>query len=147
MTAQLLQVLLVEDSLPDIELTLGALADAKVANQVHVVRDGEQALDFLHRRGEYAEAARPDLVLLDLNLPRVSGHEVLGEIKSSPGLRSIPVAVLTTSETEHDVLRSYELGVNCYLTKPVDLTQFLRVVQQIEDFWFGMVRLPKQDTR
>lgn len=142
-SADLLQILLVEDSLPDIELTLEALEAAKVANKVVVVRDGQAALDYLHRRGQYADALRPDLVILDLNLPKRSGQEVLSDVKSNPDLRRIPVAVLTTSAAEADVVRSYDLGANCYLTKPVDVEQFLNVVQSIEDFWLGLVRLPR----
>ncbi len=140
--AALIHILLVEDSIADVELTLEALEEAKFANEVAVVRDGAQALDFLHRRGAHTDAVRPDLIILDLNLPRRSGHEILAEMKSSPDLRRIPVAVLTTSSAEADVLASYDLGANCFLTKPVDVVQFLRVVQSIEDFWFGVVRLP-----
>jgi CheY-like chemotaxis protein len=143
-TADLLQILLVEDSLPDIELTLEALEEAKFANHVTVVRDGQEALDYLHSRGEHAGAVRPDLVILDLNLPKRSGQEVLADIKADADLRRIPVAVLTTSAAEADVVRSYDLGANCYLTKPVDVEQFLRVVQSIEDFWLGLVRLPQR---
>jgi CheY-like chemotaxis protein len=142
-SADLLQILLVEDSLPDIELTLEALESAKVANKVVVVRDGQEALDYLHRRGQYADSLRPDLVILDLNLPKRSGQEVLADVKADPDLRRIPVAVLTTSAAEVDVVRSYDLGANCYLTKPVDVEQFLNVVQSIEDFWLGLVRLPR----
>ena len=141
-TADLLQILLVEDSLPDIELTLEALADAKIANKVQVVRDGQEALDYLNAQGEYADRLMPDLVILDLNLPKRSGQEVLAEIKGNEELRRIPVAVLTTSAAEADVVRSYDLGANCYLTKPVDVEQFMNVVQSIEEFWLGLVRLP-----
>ena len=141
-TADLLQILLVEDSLPDIELTLEALQDAKFANAVNVVRDGQEALEYLQRTGPYADAIRPDLIILDLNLPKKSGQEVLASIKEDAELRRIPVAILTTSAAEADVVRSYDLGANCYLTKPVDVEQFLRVVQSIEDFWLGLVRLP-----
>jgi len=126
--AQLMQILLVEDSLADVELTLEALQDAKIANEVTVVRDGQAALDHLLRRGDAADVARPDLVILDLNLPKLSGHEVL--------------AILTTSAAEKDVVKGYDLGANCYLTKPVDVEQFVHVVQSIEDFWLGLVRLP-----
>lgn len=140
----LIHILLVEDSLADIELTLEALEEAKFVNQVKTVRDGADALDYLHRRGEHAGAVRPDLIILDLNLPKRSGHEVLADIKDDPDLRRIPVAVLTTSSAEADVLESYDLGANCYLTKPVDVGQFLSVVQSIEDFWFGVVRLPQR---
>lgn len=138
----LIRVLLVEDSLADIELTLEALEDAKFANAVDVVRDGGDALDYLHRRAGHEGAERPDLVILDLNLPRRSGQEILADLRADPELRRIPVAVLTTSADEADVVRSYDLGANCYLTKPVDVTQFLDVVRSIEDFWLGVVRLP-----
>jgi len=143
-SAELLQILLVEDSLPDIELTLEALEDAKFANNVNVVRDGEVAIDYLLRAGPHADAIRPDLIILDLNLPKRSGQEVLAAIKADDALRRIPVAVLTTSAAEADVVRSYDLGANCYLTKPVDVEQFLRVVQSIEGFWLGLVRLPSR---
>ena len=138
----LIHILLVEDSLADIELTLEALEEAKFVNEVQTVRDGASALDYLHQRGEHTAALRPDLIILDLNLPRRSGHEVLADIKGHPDLRRIPVAVLTTSAAEADVVDSYDLGANCYITKPVDVGQFLHVVQSIEDFWFGVVRLP-----
>ncbi len=141
--ADLMHILLVEDSIPDIELTLEALADAKVANEVAVCRDGVGALAYLRREGEYADAARPDLVILDLNLPRMNGHEVLAAMQADPSLRRVPVAVLTTSTAEADVVRTYDLGANCYLTKPVDLEQFMTVVQALDDFWLGIVRLPK----
>ena len=138
-SAQLMQVLLVEDSLADVELTLEALADAKVANEVTVVRDGQAALEHLRADG----VTRPDLVILDLNLPKLSGHEVLAVIRADPELRRIPVAILTTSDAEKDVVKGYDLGANCYLTKPVDVEQFITVVQSIEDFWLGLVRLPR----
>ena len=138
----LIQILLVEDSLADIELTLEALEEAKFLNEVQTVRDGAAALDHLHRRNGHEAAPRPDLIILDLNLPRRSGHEVLADLKGDPELRRIPVAILTTSAAEADVVASYDLGANCYLTKPVDVGQFLKVVQSIEDFWFGVVRLP-----
>jgi CheY-like chemotaxis protein len=140
--AALIQILLVEDSLADIELTLEALEEAKFANAVSTVRDGAEAIDYLHRRGKHAGASRPDLIILDLNLPKRSGHEVLADLKQDPDLRRIPVAVLTTSAAEADVVASYDLGANCYLTKPVDVAQFMNVVQSIEEFWFGVVRLP-----
>ena len=142
-TAQLMRILLVEDSLPDIELTLEALSEAKVANEVTVVRDGAAALDYLMRRGEHAGAQRPDLVILDLNLPKMDGHEVLAAMRAEPELRRIAVAVLTTSGAEADVVKTYDLGANCYLTKPVDMEQFMRVVRAVDDFWLGMVRLPR----
>jgi len=138
----LIHILLVEDSLADIELTLEALEEAKFANAVEVIRDGAEAIDHLRRRAGHEAAQRPDLIILDLNLPKRSGHEVLADLKADPDLRRIPVAVLTTSSAEADVMSSYDLGANCFLTKPVDVGQFLRVVQSIEDFWFGVVRLP-----
>lgn len=143
-TAQLMQILLVEDSVADVELTLEALADAKIANQVTVVRDGADAMAYLRRQGPHADAARPDLVILDLNLPKMSGHEVLAEMRADSALRRIPVAILTTSAAEADVVKTYDLGANCYLTKPVDVDQFVHVVQSIEDFWLGLVRLPRK---
>jgi CheY-like chemotaxis protein len=141
-TAALVHILLVEDNLADVELTLEALEEAKFANDVTVMRDGAEAVEYLHRRGAHGDAVRPDLIILDLNLPRRSGHEVLADLKADPALRRIPVAILTTSSAESDVLASYDLGANCFLTKPVDVGQFLKVVQSIEDFWFGVVRLP-----
>lgn len=138
----MIQILLVEDNLADVELTLEALEEAKFANDVHVIRDGAEALDYL-KGGEGREGyARPDLIILDLNLPKRSGHEVLAGLKTDARLRRIPVAVLTTSSAEADVIASYDLGANCFLTKPVDVGQFLKVVQSIENFWFGVVRLP-----
>lgn len=141
--ASLMQILLVEDSLPDVELTLEALADAKVANAVTVARDGVEALAVLRREGAHGDSPRPDLVILDLNLPKMDGHEVLAEMRADPALRRIPVAVLTTSAAEADVVRTYDLGANCYLTKPVDVEQFVKVVHAVDDFWLGIVRLPK----
>jgi chemotaxis family two-component system response regulator Rcp1 len=137
-TAQLMRILLVEDSLADVELTLDALQDAKVANAVAVVRDGATALE--HLRASRMDA--PDLVILDLNLPRLTGHEVLAAMRADEALRRIPVAVLTTSSAETDVAKSYDLGANCFLTKPVDIEQFIHVVQSIDNFWLGLVRLP-----
>ena len=137
-TAELMRVLLVEDSLADIELTLESLADAKVANEVTVVRDGASAMEYL-----MSTEQRPDLIILDLNLPRMSGHEVLAALGEDDQLRRIPVAVLTTSSAEADVMRTYELGANCFLTKPVDVDQFIEVVHTIDDFWLGLVKLPQ----
>lgn len=139
---EFIQILLVEDSLADIDLTLEALEEAKFVNEVRTVRDGAAAIAYLHRTAGYEDSVRPDLIILDLNLPKRSGHEVLEDLKADPDLRRIPVAVLTTSGAESDVVKSYDLGANCYLTKPVDVNQFLRVVQSIENFWFGVVRLP-----
>jgi CheY-like chemotaxis protein len=137
-----MQILLVEDNAADVRLTKEALKDAKILNDLHVARDGVEAMDFLLQRAGYEDAPRPDIVILDLNLPRKDGKEVLAELKGDPALRRIPVAVLTTSEAEADVLDSYDLGANCFLTKPVDLDQFLKVVQAVEEFWLGIVRLP-----
>ena len=141
---QPIQVLLVEDSPGDIRLTQEALKDAKIHINLHVVRDGEQAMSFLMREGEYANAARPDLILLDLNLPKKDGREVLREIKESETLKIIPVVILTTSASEADILRSYLLHANCYITKPVSLDGFLTVVKSIEDFWMSVVKLPSK---
>ena len=137
-----IEILLVEDSPADVDLTREALQEAKVLNNLHVVEDGEQALAYLRREGPYAEVTRPDLILLDLNLPRKDGRQVLEEIKADPSLRRIPVVILTTSEAEQDVLRSYDLHANCYVTKPVDLERFITVVRSIEDFWLAIVKLP-----
>jgi two-component system, chemotaxis family, response regulator Rcp1 len=137
-----IEVLLVEDSPGDVRLTREALKDAKVHISLHVVTDGIEAMAFLERAGTNVDAPRPDLILLDLNLPRKDGREVLKEIKQSPALRSIPVVVLTTSSSEADILQSYELHANCYISKPVDLDGFLKVVQSIDNFWLTVVKLP-----
>jgi CheY-like chemotaxis protein len=133
-----IEILLVEDNPGDVRLTIEALRDSKVRNNLQVARDGVEALDFLRR----PNAVRPDLILLDLNLPRKDGREVLAEIKADASLKTIPVVVLTTSRAEQDVLRTYELQANCYITKPVDLDQFITVVKSIEDFWLTIVTLP-----
>jgi two-component system, chemotaxis family, response regulator Rcp1 len=137
-----IEILLVEDNPGDVRLTREALQEAKVRNNLHVVDDGVKALKFLRREGEYAGATRPDLILLDLNLPRMGGREVLMEIKADPNLLQIPVVVLTSSEAEQDIVKAYELHANCYITKPVNLDRFIAVVKSIEDFWFTIVRLP-----
>ena len=137
-----IDVLLVEDSPEDVELTLHALQAAKIRNRVHVARDGAEALDFLFRRGEYHDAPTPDLILLDLNLPKVDGREVLEEIKRDERLGRIPVIVVTSSEAEEDVARSYRLHANAYVTKPIDPAVFLRAVNAIGRFWLEIVRLP-----
>jgi two-component system, chemotaxis family, response regulator Rcp1 len=137
-----LEILLVEDNPGDVRLTVEGLKEGKLRNNLHVARDGVEAMAFLRREGEYADAVRPDLILLDLNLPRMDGREVLTAIKSDASLKTIPVVILTTSRAEQDVLRSYELQANCYITKPVDLEQFITVVKAIEDFWFTIVTLP-----
>jgi CheY-like chemotaxis protein len=137
-----IEILLVEDNPGDVRLTQEALGEAKVRNNLAVVRDGEEALGYLRRQPPFEEAVRPDLVLLDLNLPRKDGREVLAEIKADPELRRLPVVVLTTSSAEKDILESYNLHANCYITKPVDLDQFVSIVASIEDFWLTIVRLP-----
>lgn len=137
-----IHILLVEDNEGDIVLTLEALQEGKLCNRISTVRDGEQALDFLYRRGNYVDAETPDLILLDINLPRIDGKEVLKVIKHDPDLRSIPVVVLTTSESENDIHESYRNHANCYITKPVDLDKFMEVVKCIEDFWLSVVKLP-----
>jgi two-component system, chemotaxis family, response regulator Rcp1 len=139
-----IEVLLVEDSPGDVRLTREAFKDAKVHINMHVASDGAKAMAFLKREGEYATAPRPDLILLDLNLPRKDGREVLEEIKEDPILKTIPVVVLTTSSSEADVLRSYQLHANCYITKPVGLEGFLTVVKSIDSFWLSVVRLPRE---
>ena len=137
-----IEILLVEDSPSDTDLTLEALKDFKVRNHVSVVEDGVLALEFLRREGPYAEAPRPDLIMLDLNLPRKDGREVLAVIKADDHLKTIPVVVLTTSRADQDILRSYQLNANCCITKPVDFNQFLEVVRSIEAFWLFVVTLP-----
>jgi len=139
-----IQVLLVEDNPADVRLTRDALSEGKVVNELSVVTDGVEALRYLRREGSYAAAPRPDLVLLDLNLPRKSGREVLQEIKADPELRRIPVMVLTTSKADEDLDRAYSLHANCYIRKPVDLDEFLEVVRSIEHFWFTIVTLPSR---
>lgn len=137
-----IEILLVEDDVGDIELTREAMLDSKITVNLNVVQDGIQALSYLRRQANYVNAVTPDLVLLDLNLPRKNGREVLQEIKEDLTLKHIPVIVLTTSDTEEDILRSYELGVNCYVQKPVGMAEFMRIVQVLEDFWFTIVKLP-----
>jgi chemotaxis family two-component system response regulator Rcp1 len=137
-----IDILLVDDSAADVLLTEEALQEAKVLNRLSVVRDGVEAMDFIRHRGQYVKAPQPDLILLDLNLPRKNGRAVLAEIKADPVLHLIPVVILTTSATEEDVLKSYELHANCYITKPIDLVQFLHVLRVIEDFWLTIVKLP-----
>jgi CheY-like chemotaxis protein len=140
------EILLVEDSPGDVRLTMEALKEARVNNRLNVVGDGVEAMAFLLRQGQYAESPRPDLILLDLNLPKKDGREVLAEIKVNPELMTIPVVVLTTSRSEEDVVRAYEYHANCYITKPVDFQQFLNVVRSIENFWLTVVKLPPNGT-
>ena len=142
--AEPIEILLVEDSPGDVRLTREAFKDAKVHINLNVASDGAEAMDFLHRAGKHANAPRPDLILLDLNLPKKDGREVLEEIKVSPTLKSIPVVVLTTSASDADILRSYKLHANCYITKPVDLDGFLKVAKSIDNFWLFAVRLPRE---
>jgi chemotaxis family two-component system response regulator Rcp1 len=139
-----LEVLLVEDSSGDVRLTREAFKDAKVHVNLHVAKDGMEAMAFLRREGEHSNDPRPDLILLDLNLPKKDGREVLEEIKESPTLKSIPVVILTTSASEADILRSYRLHANCYITKPVTLYGFLEVVKSIDNFWLSVVKLPRE---
>ncbi|AHD19225.1 response regulator [Rhodococcus pyridinivorans] len=139
-----IDVLLVEDDPGDELMTREAFEDNKIGNTLHVVRDGEEALDFLYRRGEYENAPRPDLILLDLNLPKYDGRQVLEQVKSDTDLTDIPVVVLTTSAAEEDILRSYKLHANAYVTKPVDLDQFIHAVRQIDEFFVQVVRLPRR---
>ncbi|MFQ3648503.1 MAG: response regulator [Anaerolineae bacterium] len=139
---QPIQILLVEDNPGDVRLTREALKDSKMHNTLHVASDGVEALRFLRGEGEYKGSPRPDIILLDLNLPRKDGREVLAEIKADESLRRIPVVILTTSDDEHDILRSYDLHANCYITKPLDLRQFATIVKTIENFWFQIVKLP-----
>lgn len=139
-----IDVLLVEDDPGDELMTREAFEDNKIGNTLHVVRDGEEALDFLYRRGAHQEAPRPDLILLDLNLPKYDGRQVLEKVKSDSDLTDIPVVVLTTSAAEEDILRSYKLHANAYVTKPVDLDQFIRAVRQIDEFFVQVVRLPRR---
>ena len=137
--------MLIEDSLPDVRLTERALRNGTLAKQVSVVRDGEQALAFLRRQGEYANAPRPDIILLDLGLPKKNGAEVLAEIKKDPALKRIPVIVLTTSDAEEDVLDTYNRHANAYTKKPVDMDEFVRTIKMIEDFWLSLVILPRRE--
>lgn len=141
-----IEILLVEDNPGDVLLTREALEESKVLNNLHVVNDGDEALEFLYQKGKYADAPQPDLILLDLNLPRRDGREVLAEIKEDSRLRVIPIVILTTSTSEEDILNTYELHANCYITKPLDLHQFVKVVKSVEDFWFSIVTLPKRDS-
>ena len=141
------EILLVEDNLGDVRLTQEALNDGKVRNNMHVVEDGVEAVAFLRREGKYADAPRPDLILLDLNMPKKDGREVLAEIKTDEDRKRIPVVVLTTSKAEQDIFRAYDQHANCYITKPVDLDQFIKIVKGIEEFWFTIVKLPSDGRR
>ena len=142
--ARPIEILLVEDNPGDVRLTVEAFKDGRVRNHLRVVTNGVEALAYLHHQGAYANASRPDLILLDLNLPKLSGRETLSAIKADPELKRIPVAILTSSQAEADILDAYNLHANCYITKPVNLGQFVRVVQSIEDFWLSIVKLPSE---
>jgi two-component system, chemotaxis family, response regulator Rcp1 len=137
-----IEILLVEDNLADVRLTMEALKEEKVYNNLNVVRDGVEALAYLHKEGKYTEAARPDLILLDLNLPKLDGREVLKEIKSDDNLKAIPVVIMTISKSDEDILKAYNLHANCYINKPVDFEQFMKVVKSVQDFWLTIVKLP-----
>lgn len=139
-----IEILLVEDNPGDVRLTQEAVREAKIRNRLNVVNDGEQAIAYVRRQGEFADRPRPDLILLDLNLPRKDGREVLQDLKSDPDLHRIPVVVLTSSAAEQDILRTYDLYANAYVTKPVDLEQFMHVVSSIQDFWLNIVKLPPE---
>jgi CheY-like chemotaxis protein len=139
-----ISILLVEDSLDDINLIKVAFDECNFLNKMYVARDGAEALDFLYKRGNHVNAIRPDIVLLDLNLPKKSGREVLEQIKSDDDLKDIPVIILTTSKSEEDILNSYQLHANCYITKPVDFTRFIEIIKQLENFWFSIATLPKR---
>jgi len=139
-----IDILLVEDNPADVRLTVEALREGRITNDMVVARDGVEALDILHRREPHQDAPRPELILLDLNLPKMDGREVLAKIKEDPGLKRIPVVVLTTSQAEEDIFRTYDLHANCYIHKPVELDQFMDVVRAIEDFWLTVVSLPRQ---
>ena len=142
---KLVEILLVEDSPGDVRLTREALKESKLVNKLHVAGDGEEALAFLRKQDKYANAPRPDLILLDLNLPKKDGREVLAEIKADPHLKRIPVVILTISESEGDILATYDLHANCFITKPIGLEQFVEVVKSIEEFWLSIVRLPPRE--
>jgi CheY-like chemotaxis protein len=142
---KLVEILLVEDNPGDVRLTQEALKESKLVNKLHLVGDGEEALAFLRKQGNHASAPRPDLIVLDLNLPKKSGREVLAEIKEDPDLKRIPVVVLTMSKSEGDVLAAYDLKANCFITKPLGIEQFVEVVKSIENFWLSIVRLPTND--
>ncbi len=140
-----IEILLVDDSPSDTDLTVEALQEGKIRNHLSTVEDGVRAMQFLRREGEYAQAPRPDLILLDLNLPRKDGREVLAEIKADPDLKTIPVVIMTTSQAEKDVDQAYQLNANCYVTKPLDFLQFVALVRSIENFWLTIVTLPRRD--
>ena len=141
---KLIEILLVEDNPGDVRLTRESFKEGRLRNNMSVAEDGVEAMAFLHREGKYTNAPRPDLILLDLNLPKKDGREVLAEIKKDPELKRIPVVILTSSEAEKDIMKTYDLHANCYITKPVDLDQFIKAMRLIEDFWLTMVKLPSE---
>ena len=141
-----IEILLADDNPGDLRLAVEALKDSKIINHVNTVPDGVEAMAYLRKQGKYADAPRPDVILLDLNMPRKDGREVLKEVKEDPVLRRIPVVILTISQAEQDILKAYDLHANCYITKPVDLNQFNIIVQSIENFWFSIVRLPPKES-
>ena len=140
-----IDILLVEDNPGDVRLTKEALRDAKVLNEIHVARDGVEAMQFVHHEGSFSNAPMPDLILLDLNLPKKDGREVLAEIKKDPKLKHIPVVVLTTSKADEDIIKTYNLHANAYITKPVDLNRFVEIMHALEEFWFTIVKLPPKE--
>jgi CheY-like chemotaxis protein len=146
MTLKPIDILIVEDNGGDLRLIREVLNESKISNQIFAVRDGEEALDFLFRRGKYSNASTPDLIILDLNLPKIDGREVLAEIKVDPELKKIPVVVMTMSQSDEDILKVYSLHANCFVTKPIDLDQFIKVVKSIEDFWLTIVKLPSKNS-
>jgi len=139
------EILLIEDNPGDVRLTIEALKESKIINNLQVVEDGIEALSYLKKEGIYKDKPRPDLIILDLNLPKKDGREVLAEIKSNDTFKQIPIVILTTSEAEEDIIKSYELHANCYITKPVNMEQFIKVVKSVGDFWFSIVILPPRD--
>ena len=145
-TLKPIDILIVEDNGGDLRLIREVLDESKINNQIFAVRDGEEALDFLFRRGKYSNATSPDLIILDLNLPKIDGREVLAEIKVDPELKKIPVVVMTMSQSDEDILKVYNLHANCFVTKPIDLDQFIKVVKSIEDFWLTIVKLPPKNS-
>ena len=146
MTLKPIDILIIEDNGGDLRLIREVLDESKISNQIFAVRDGEEALDFLFRRGKYSNAISPDLIILDLNLPKIDGREVLAEIKVDPELKKIPVVVMTMSQSDEDILKVYSLHANCFVTKPIDLDQFIKVVKSIEDFWLTIVKLPPKNS-
>lgn len=142
--SQLISILIVDDNEDDVEFTLAALKETKLANDISIVSDGVEAMSFMLKESPYEKVSEPSLVLLDLNMPRKDGREVLSEMKGNPSLRHIPVVILTTSQAEADIMRSYNLHANCYISKPIDLAELVKVVKAIDDFWFGVVKLPHQ---